>query len=158
MMRESAAWQTRQKGTSSRVNMMQSSSGRKYPRASYIAPSNAPTFPELWSVPRMRVTSVFSRVKSASHLGLRPALGADLLSLHLDGPAVGLELVLPPRGGEGRAGGEERLPLQLRRVLQRAHVGLPGLEPVRGREEGGVRGVVLVASPAKWCPNSWTKT
>src|SRR6185295_4223449 len=56
------------------------------------------------------------------HLRLRPPVGADLLALGLDGPAVGLELVLSPRRGERRVGGEERFPLRLPGVLQRGDV------------------------------------
>src|SRR5262249_57897424 len=43
------------------------------------------------------------------HLRLRATVGADLLPLRLDGPAVGFELVLSPWGGSRRAGRGERL-------------------------------------------------
>ena len=45
MMRLIARWQTRQKGTTVRALMMHVASGRYRPRASYPAPSKAPTLP-----------------------------------------------------------------------------------------------------------------
>ena len=45
MIRLIARWQTRQKATTLRALMMHVASGRYSPRASYPAPSKAPTFP-----------------------------------------------------------------------------------------------------------------
>src|SRR5262249_18493373 len=70
----------------------------------------------------------------------RAAVGADLPPLDLDGAAERLELLLPPRRRNWRAWRDERLPLELRRILQRGHVRLPRLDPLGGREQRGVRG------------------